>query len=91
MDDVLEEDEGERAEGERESLLEGEMRMLLVFVGVLRPMSIAMQAVSDGDVLRVAQSRVTSSFGSTIIVVTCAVAEEPLDGVMSGSESIGSR
>lgn len=86
MDDVREDDDGDRGDGEREFLLEGVMRMLFVFVGVLRPMSIAMQAVSDGDVLRVAHSGVTSSFGSTMIVVICAVAEAPLDGVM---ESIG--
>ena len=89
MDDVLEDDEGERGEGTREFLLEGVMRMLFVFVGVLRPMSIVMQAVSDGEVLRVAHSGATSSFGSTIIVVICAVAEAPLDGVMLRLESIG--
>ena len=82
MEDVLEDDEGDRGEGDKEFLLEGVIRMLFVFVGVLRPMSIAMQAVSDGEVLRVAHSGVTSSFGSTMIVVICAVAEAPLDGVM---------
>lgn len=86
MDEVLEEDEGEKAQGERESLLEGVIRMLLL-VGALLPMSIVMQAVSEGDVLRAVHSGATSSFGSTIMVVICALADVPLDGAMSCSEN----
>lgn len=86
MDEVLEDDEGEKAEGERESLLEGVIRMLLL-VGALLPMSIVMQAVSEGDVLRAVHSGATSSFGSTIIVVIWALAGAPLGGAMSCSEN----
>ena len=73
-------------QGKRESRLDGEIRMLFVLVGVLRPINIATQVVSKGEGpwVVVHSSGMISSFGSTMMAVISVAA-----GTSTGQEPSG--